>query len=124
MVVTMSIPDELYQHYVQMNPQNPGKALIRQLERFKDVGLEKRVLLLHSGDLAEVQRLAGKTVETPEHLVSLVKDALSINVGDFKVALTEGQRKRLKQNAHFFGKTPEEYGSQQVKEIVAAKFGV
>jgi hypothetical protein len=124
MVVTLSMPDELYQTYVKMNPANPAKGIVKQLERFQDIQQDRRVVFIYGPDLVEMQRLAGRTVESPEQVVALVKDALSINVGDFKVALTEGQRKRLKQNAHFFGRTPEEYGSEQVKEIVAAKFGV
>lgn len=122
-VISISIPDELYETFVKQNPQNPSKAIVRHLDKFKSYSFADRAIMLTGEDLAEVQRAAGRTVETPKEVVSLVREALSIKVEGMGVELSEGQRSRLKQMAAFFNQSPEAYGAAQVKEALTAKLG-
>ena len=123
-VISISIPDDLYDVFVAQNPQNPHKAIVRHLEKFKEFKFSDRAIVLSGKELEEVQRAAGKTVETPEQLLGLVKDALSIDVDGMKVQLTEGQRSRLRHMASFFQQPVEEYGAAKLREAISAQFGV
>lgn len=123
-VISISIPDDLYEVFVAQNPQNPHKAIVKHLDKFKEYKFSDRAIVLSGKDLEEVQRAAGKTVETPQEVVSLVRDALSIDIEGMKVPLTEGQRTRLRQMASFFDQPVEEYGAMKMKDAIAAQFGV
>lgn len=123
-VISLSIPDELYEVFVKQNPQNPHKAIVRHLDKFKDFHFSDRAIVLTGDELSEVQRAAGKTVETPKELLTLVRDALSIDVDGMKVQLTEGQRARLRHMASFFNQPINEYGAMKVKEALSNQFGV
>lgn len=123
-VISLSVPDELYEVFVKQNPQNPHKAIVKHLEKFKEFKFSDRAIVLSGSELEEVQRAAGKTIETPQELLTVVRDALSLDVDGMKVTLTEGQRARIKHTATFFGQKPEEFGATKVREALAAQFGV
>lgn len=123
-VISISIPDELYDVFVKQNPQNPHKAIVKHLEKFKEFKFSDRAVVLSGRELEEVQRAAGKTVETPQELLKIVQEALSIDVEGMRIQLTEGQRTRLRHMASFFQQPVEEYGAAKVKEALTAQFGV
>ena len=123
MVLNISVPDEVYAKYVGMNPQNPHKAIQKQLERFQEVTPGSRVIIVTGDDLSEIQRAAERSVETPADVVKLVREALKVKSEDVEVSLSEGQRNRLRAEAQFWGKTPGEYASNALKEAVASRFG-
>ncbi len=124
MVLTLSIPDELYQDYVKINPQNPHKAIVRQLERFKTALPSDRGIWVTGKELSEIQRAAGRQVETPEDIERLVTEALKLNFDGIDLKLTAGQRARLTQDATFWGRNPNDYASEIAKELFANRFGV
>lgn len=123
MVLNISIPDEVYAKYVGMNPQNPHKAIQKQLERFAEVTPSSRVVIITGDDLSEIQRAAERSVETPKDVVKLVQEALKVKSEDVEVSLSEGQRNRLRAEAQFWGKSPGEYASAKLKEVMASRFG-
>lgn len=122
-VISLSIPDELYEVFVKQSPQNPHKAIVKHLDKFKDFKFSDRAIVLSGDELSEVQRAAGKTVETPAELLKLVKEALSIDVEGMKIKLTEGQRTRLQHMATFFNQPVEAYGAEKVRKALAQEFG-
>lgn len=124
MVVNLSIPDDLYAKYVEMNKTNPGKAMVKQLRRFAEVSPSTRVVLLHGKPLAELQRLAEKSLETPEQILKLVDEALHVEEDGVKVRFTEAQRNRMKQDAKFWSTSPGEYASKKLQNMVDTAFGV
>lgn len=123
MVVNLSIPDELYAHYVTQNPQNPGKAMVKQLKRFAGVKPGDRAITVFGDDLAELQRVAARSVETPKQVIKLVEDALTCKGEGIEIRLTDGQRGRIRQDAKFWQQDPGVYASKEVQVIVDARFG-
>jgi hypothetical protein len=123
MVLSITISDELYAKYVAMNPQNPHKAIQKQLDRFSEVTPGLRAIVLSGDDLSELQRLAQKSVETPKEVVKLVGDALTIQNEGVEVQISEGQRARLRQEASFWGQDPGKYASDALKTAMHARFG-
>lgn len=123
MVVNLSIPDDLYAHYVEMNKQNPGKAMVKQLKRFADVKPGSRCIVVFGDELAELTRLAEKSVETPQDLVKLVSKALHVRGEGVSVKFTEAQRNRMRQDAKFWQKDPGVYASEKLQVMVDTAFG-
>lgn len=124
MVINFSIPDEIYQKYVAMNPQNPHKAILKQLDRFQDVRPGDRAIVIAGDDLVSLQRQTQNLVNTPQEVIDLVKNALTVRSEDVNVQLSETQRSRIRQEANFWQKDPGEYASDALKVAVSARFGV
>jgi len=123
MVVNLSIPDELYALYVGMNKTNPGKAMVKQLQRFGDVNPGTRVVILKDESLAELQRLAERSLETPKDILSLVEKALHIEGEGVQVKFTDVQRNRMRQDAKFWNEDPGVYASKKLQTMVDTAFG-
>jgi len=123
MVVNLSIPDELYAQYVEMNKTNPGKAMVKQLKRFADVNPSTRVVILQDESLAELQRLAERSLETPRDILSLVEKALTVEGEGVKVKFTDVQRNRMRQDAKFWNEDPGVYASKKLQNMVDTAFG-
>lgn len=124
MVVNLSIPDELYADYVKMNPQNPGKAMVKHLKRFVEVRPNGKALVIAGDTLAEVQRIAEKSVDKPEQLLELLKKAMEIKGEGVKISFTDTQRARMRQEAQFWQKDPGVYASEKLQIMVNTGFGV
>jgi len=124
MVVNLSVPDDLYAHYVEMNKQNPGKAMVKQLQRFSEIRPGARAIVISGDELAELQRLAEKSVETPKDIVKLVSQALHVEEEGVKVKFTEQQRNRMRQDAKFWSQDPGVYASKKLQAMVDTAFGV
>ncbi len=123
MVVTLSIPDDLYQAYVKMNPQNPHKNMVKQLERFKEIPLASATLVFSPDDMKRLTKMTQLSIESPEQLLDILEKTLSLEIDSVKITLSEGQRKRLASNANFMGKTVPEFLSARAKEAVLNAFG-
>ncbi len=123
MVVTISIPDELYQVYTKFNPQNPSKAIVKQLERFQTVAPSDKAIVLGPNEQKELVGITNYALDSASQLVEAFKKAISIDVAGVNVPLTEGQRKRLEANAKFFNKSVPEFLTARVKEAVLAHLG-
>jgi hypothetical protein len=123
MVVNLSIPDELYSQYVEMNKTNPGKAMVQQLKRFAQINPGKRVVILTDEPLAELQRLAEKSLETPEDILKIVSESLHVKHEGVEVKFTEAQRNRMRQDARFWSQDPGVYASKKLQALVDATFG-
>lgn len=91
MVLNLAISDELYAKYVEMNPQNPHKAIQKQLERFSEVKPSSRAIVVTGDELSEIQRAAEREVVTAKDVLKLVREALKVKSEDVEVALSEGQ---------------------------------
>ena len=124
MVVNLSIPDDLYAKYVAMNKTNPGKAMVKQLKRFEDVNPATRVVLLFDEPLAELQRLAERSIESPKDVLQLVKKALTVEKDGVEVKFSEAQRARMRQDAKFWSEDPGVYASKKLQSMVDTAFGV
>jgi hypothetical protein len=123
MVLNLAISDELYAKYVEMNPQNPHKAIQKQLERFQEVKPSSRAIVITGDELSEMQRAAEREVVTSKDVLKLVQEALKVKSEDVEVALSEGQRNRLREEAKFWGQEPGAYASRMLKEAMASRFG-
>jgi hypothetical protein len=124
MVLTITLSDDLYSKYVAMNPQNPQKAIQKQLDRFSEVTPGLRAIVITGDTLSELQRAAQKSVETPAEVLKLVKDALTVEKEGVEVQFSDGQRARLRQEAIFWNQDPGKFASDALRTAMSARFGV
>lgn len=115
MILTLTIPDEIYTKYSEKNPKDPKKDIEKVILKFADFPLDDRLLLVPKPVRLELEKLVGAPIEKWEKFVSLFRDALSIRAGEVNVPLTEGQVKRLKLQADFYKREPLEYTADLVK---------
>lgn len=123
MIVTITIPDDLYQAYAGMNPSNPRQAIQKQLERFKDVPSNERVVLLSGEVRKAIEGLFGHPIEQGEELVKWLQELTALKLGEVEVPLKEGQRKRLTTEAGFYHREPNEYIASRVARAVDNEIG-
>lgn len=123
MIVTITIPDEVYKAYAEANPGNPRQAIQKQLERFQGVPAMERVILVDKENRQALERLFGVPIETPEKIVEWVKALVGLRVGDEVVPLREGQRKRLSSEAQFYKKDPGVYIRERVSKALDEVLG-
>ena len=120
MLISLSIPDEIYSRYMKHNPQNPTKALIEQLKRFSEISPSERIVILGKGDLAEIQRLAEASIEDAPGVVKFVQKTSQMSVGEVAVELTPTQRELADSRAKFMGMSLSEWLRPVLQTAIAS----
>ena len=115
MILSITIPDGLYAKYTERNPENPRKEIEKTLEKFQDIPLSDRLLLVPTDVRKELEALTGSPIESWKKFLSFFKDAISIRAAEVNIPLTEGQVKRFAHQAAFFKRDPKEFISDTVK---------
>ena len=123
MINTLSIPDETHKVYTKYNPVNPAKAMVAQLERFKDFSPVERALIIPVKERQEIEALHQRPFDRPEELVEWVRQLTSASIDGVEVQLSELQRKRIRTRAESRGIDPNKYLVDQVKRALRAHFG-
>lgn len=123
MVVTITIPDEVYQLYAAFNPANPRQAIQKQLERFKTVSTSERVLIISGEDRKSIEKLHGTPIEDAGTLAEWLGELTALNLGGDVIAIREGQRKRLMSEALFYKRVPAEYIKERFKQALDQVLG-
>jgi hypothetical protein len=118
MIVTVRLKDEVYEKYVAMDRQQPARAVEKQLERFQDVNLASRTLVLSVAERQELEKLLDTTLENGKELITRVRRMVSMDVGGEPVRLTEGQRKRLSDEARHLTKNPSAHATERVTRLL------
>lgn len=125
MLVSLKVPDEVFEAYGAQNPQNPRLAMEQTLERFKGVNPGQKAILLVGEPLAALQTLLGGSYDGASDLVLAIRKALVVAVDGVEVALTESQRKAISDTIKYFPKMePREFTAQKIKEGLQHVLGV
>ena len=124
MIVTLRIPDKLYEKYVEHNRSNPQQAMEKQLERFADHSTSDRVLVFPAEGRKEVEKLFGTPIEDVSKFVNWLKSLVSIRVSEVEVPLRAGQLKSLCAQAEGRKIGKEKYIRDQVQVALDREFGL
>jgi hypothetical protein len=122
-ILTIKISDELYEKIGKLNPQNPRHAIEKLLAKYADAGYSTKAVVLSGTDLAEVQKIIGQ-VDDPASFLAALKKVTTLNVGDFKIGLTESQIKNLERNNQFWAEKDKDWMVNQIKRGLQATLGV
>jgi hypothetical protein len=123
-VVTLSMPDELLAKYKEFAPDNPNRAVVKQLDRFKEHDPVGRTLIVAPEDLKQLEGLRQLTLETSGQLVGWVRSLKSLKTEGVEVQLTEGQQHRANQMAKFFNQSYDVFVQDCVKRALQSMLGV
>ena len=123
MIVTLKIPDEVYEAYVEINRTNPHRAMEDILKRFKGVPPEERVLVFSKEQRQRLEKLLQRPIEDMDKFISLVEGLLSISADGVEVVLSEGQRKRMQAEAAFYKREYVEYMQTRLSDILKREVG-
>ena len=125
MLISLKVPDEVFEAYGKYNPQNPRLAMEQALTRFVSLAPNKKNIVLTGDDLTKVQDLLSTVLEGPKDFIEALTKALTVKVEGVDVAFTESQRKALKDFLSFVPQAdPKEFTIQKIKEGLVRAFGV
>lgn len=124
MLVSLKVPDEVFESYGKHNPQNPRLAMEQALKRFSDIAPNRKAIILTGDDLAKVQEILSVVLEGPSDFMAALRKALTIDVEGVEVAFTESQRKAIVDTARYIGIEPKELIPTKVREGIVKAFGV
>lgn len=125
MILTLQLPDELFQVFAARDPKNPQKEIVRVLEEFKGLAPDAKRVVLSGEALREISRILGMSISSPEQLKEYLQRSEKVSLGDgISLELNPGQRLRLKAQADFLrppsDTDPEAYFRNFVKQQVTA----
>ena len=124
MIVSLKVPDELYEVYAKRNPRDPRAAMAEALEAWKDREPGIPRLVVENPELRELQRLTQSELSQPKQLVDWAKRTVSVAVAGIEFELSLGQRQRLEAEAAALKQPFNAYLLQQLKLVVGRGLGV
>lgn len=124
MIITLQIPDELYQHYAERNPSNPQSELAMALKEFAPYFPGKKRVVIEGEKLKQLSKILGHPISTADELLEHAQRSEKVTLGKgIEVELGVGQRQRLMAQAEFFKQPFEEFVKKQVSAGVVAIVG-
>lgn len=122
-LVTLRIPDEIYEIYRDMNPTNPVHMMEKQLTRFKDVDAHERAVILTKEARQALEKLFGKPIEDTKVFAEWVKKLVALKIEGLDFPLKEGQRKKLEGLANFYHRDLSEYAKAHISRVIDQDLG-
>jgi hypothetical protein len=104
LLVTLAMKDDLYAKFVEQDPEKPNVAILKTLERFKDVTPFDRALFFNKEQRQRMEKLFGEGIDSGsiDRFLNWLEKRSTLNVGEYPVQLTNGQMKRAESNATFW----------------------
>jgi hypothetical protein len=120
MLLSIKINDDTYLKYAEMDKNSPQRAIERQIERFKNVPLDKRTLVISDEVRVEIEKLFGHDVaENFPKFLEWLKRMGTIQVEpDSFLELAPEVMVRLKAEADFYKKTTKDYLKEKLMNII------
>ncbi len=106
MIVTLSVPDELFQKYQEMFPKGVNKGMAEQLKRFSEFPPSERVVVLAPKARLALETLYTLPIEDSERFARWVKELATLHLDDAEVTLSPAQINFIQNGARFFQKQP------------------
>jgi len=124
MIVSIKISDELYEHYAKRNPGDPRAALVEALTAFQHLEPGIPRLVVENPELRAIQGFVQGDLSTPAALLAWIKKTATVQVGDWTVELTLGQRQRLEAMAKAMAQPVEDFAKTQLTAGIQRVVGV
>jgi len=109
MVVTLSVPDSIFQAYAAMGDKPAQTIMVKQLEKFQKFNPLDRVLIFPTEERQAMERLYGQPIEDFKDFIRWLTERAGVKVDEAQLDLSEGQRRRLVSEAKFYEETYENY---------------
>lgn len=123
MIITLSIPDTVYQQFLEHSRTNPSKAMENSLKRFAEFKPEDRVMVFSKAQQARFDAIFQKPTEDIDKLIDKVEELVEIQADKVKIPLSQGQQKRLSTEAAFYKKEYPVWAKTRLKQILDQELG-
>src|SRR5688572_10126652 len=104
-ILTLRISDDTKQLYDQHSGPDGRGDMEKQIERFKHLPLQERVLIIPKTERQKLEALYGREIADASKFVSWVQGLIDLEVGGIRIPLSEGQLKRAQAIAHKQGRS-------------------
>lgn len=124
MIVSLKVPDELYEAYGRKNSTDPRAPMVEALAKFVEEDPRARSITLSGENLSEVQNLIGGPVDSPPSLLDALRKSLRVRLDDVEVTLSPSQRKAIETSCGFFKLEQRQFIENKLREALIQVFGV
>jgi hypothetical protein len=124
MIVSLKIPDELYEQYAKRNPGDPRKALAEALETWKNLEPGVPRLIVENPELRELKTLTQVDLSQAKNLLAWAKRSAKVSAAGVDLELPLGVRERLQAQADFMKEPYQEFARKQLAAAITRALGV
>lgn len=120
----ITIPWELTDHFeAQAIVANmPLEEFVAQhVARTAYWGADEAPIYLNDRDRAEIQKLLGAKISTPERLLEMIKRIVGWKAGPHKIDLTPNQMEQIESYARTLGKKVEDFAPQLLMDAITER---
>lgn len=118
MKLNIQIEDSLYELYEKTFGSPKLYARMKAaIEAFSRIPENDRVLMLYGDTRRAIEAVFGTTLDTPEKLLSLIKDMNRVKINGVEVNFTEDELDRIAMQAKFHGRSTETFIKEMIQEI-------
>lgn len=118
MIINLKLPDDLYDQYLKkFNAPKHYLRMKQAIEAFLPIGDGDRYLILHGKERQAIESEFQTNLDTPEKLLKLIKNLKSVKINGVEVNFSDDEMARLKMQADFHGRTPDQYILEMIDEI-------
>jgi hypothetical protein len=123
-ILNLSIPDTVYVKYSEYGFHRPHQAIEAQVKRFQDVDpSDARAIVLTGKVRGELEKVSGRTIDSPEELVKVMRKMSELKIGDEVVELPEELQNYYRGQAEFHGRSAGEWIRTEVARLMFANAG-
>ena len=101
--------DALLKRATTKDDKGVGEVITKTLARFADVPDSDRIIVVRSPERRQLEEMIQTTLETPEQLVTLVRNLCMVKIGTVEYPLSPAQAIALTEQATFHGWNVQEY---------------
>lgn len=123
MILTLAVPDELYQEYVSHYPTGVNKGMVEQLKRFKDFPPNERALILKKEVRQRLERIYQLPIEDQGKFLDWLDKVATFKVGEVEVELSPAQLRVVELAAAGGRMTAGEFLKRKVEEGLRMALG-
>lgn len=123
MILTLSIPDDVYKQYLEHSKTNPQRVMEGVLKQYAGVAPEDRALVLTKTQRKRLEGVFQLPIEDFDKVIDRVEKLHQARTDEVSTTLTVAQVSRLLSEAKFYNKPYPEYVAGRIKAIISGSLG-
>lgn len=124
MILNLSIPDSVYVAYGEYDFHRPHQAIEAQVKRFQNVDpSDARALVITGKVRDELEKVSGRTIDSPEELVKVMEALALLRIGDEAISLPVELQAHYRGQAEFHGQDPGAFIRETATRLLFANAG-
>lgn len=118
MKLNLTIDDAIVEKYeAKFGAPKHWEQMRKAIEAFVDVPKHDRFLIISGDTRRAIEAIFQTTLDTPEKLLQLTKKLNSVAINGVEVNFDAEELDRIRMQASFHGRTPEQYIKEMITEI-------